>query len=456
MNKLLSPDLLRLLVTSVLALITSACGSNTSTENQDSGQIDLAIHNVTVIDARTGVRKNRNVYVRGDKVIGIEQFGSGLMPKSRRAIDGQGKFLIPGLWDAHVHLSFDESIASSMFRLFIANGVTSARDTGGQLDLVLAAREASKVELAPSVYIAGPLLDGEPTVYAGKAKGFPKIASTIRTPERAVAEVDRLAAAGVDQIKAYEMLSPEVFKAVLNRAKFHGLPVTGHVPLGMTAIDAASAGLNSMEHMRNLQMDCSSNDAALLTQREELLLNKGDKLGSTLRSEIHAAQHFSAIQSYDADRCQELLKQLAKFDAWQVPTMTLNMLFKKPYYGEPEWQKTYQYLPADVAANWLQRSTRVVKRLTAPSERQTQRLKVADWQINMLKQIVDAGIPVMAGTDTPIFYLTPGFSLHKELQSLVDAGMTPLQAIESATLTPLNILDWMKRKVWSLKECWQI
>jgi len=232
------------------------------------------------------------------------------------------------------------------------------------------------------------------------------------------------------------MLSPDVFKAILSRAKHHALPVTGHVPLSMIVIQAARAGLSNMEHMRNLQMDCSTQERELFAQRQELLLSQNSKLGSKLRSEIHTTQHFPAVQSYDAEQCGKLLKQLAKYDTWQIPTMTLNMLFKTPYYGDPEWQKTYQTLPAYVAASWLERSIKIAQRLAAPSERQNQRLQVTEWQTKMLKQIVDANIPVMAGTDTPIFYLTPGFSLHPELQTLVEAGMTPMKVLESSTLAP--------------------
>ncbi len=423
---------------SILLPLILLCASLLSACSTHHSNIDLLLRNVTVIDATKGERAGQDVAVSNGKIVSVSSSVAVASAEkiALREIDASDKFLIPGLWDAHVHLTFDEDVAGSMNRLFIANGITSVRDTGGQLAKVLAFRRAADKQLAPSIYLAGPLLDGKPTVYDGSSGSFPKIAATIETPRQAREKVRELAAAGVDLLKAYEMLAPEVYLAVLDEAKELGLPVTGHVPLSMTVSDVSSAGLNSMEHLRNLELGCTSGAQKMLRDRLDMLLNEAGLSGAKLRGEIHALQHGAAIADIDSQRCAALIQELKNNETWQVPTMALNLLFQEPFYADPAWQENYQYLPAAVAKDWQERSIAVAERLLKPSDRQAERNAIADWRSETIKALVAAEVPIMAGTDTPIFFLTPGFSLHLELKTLVAKGLTPMQAIEAATLTP--------------------
>ena len=424
-----------LLLSSFLVACTSELNDRPTSEVREV-PADLLIEEVTVIDAVHGLRRGMDVFISGNMISAVLEHNVPSKISARKIVNARGKYLIPGLWDAHVHTTFTPALSEGMVDLFIANGITSIRDTGGQLGSVLAWREMSKHKGGPTVYIAGPLIDGTPTVYDGKIKHYPEISISAATPQQVILAVDDLAAAGVDLIKAYEMLSPAAFRALIVQAAKHGLPVTGHVPLSMTAVEAAQAGLNSMEHMRNLEMDCSSRAPELFTQRQRLLLHESSKPGSNLRSEIHSAQHFEAVRTYDADRCALVLQQLLTHDVWQIPTATLMFASLEPYYVEEQWRKTFDFLPKDVRKAWLASTDRYKQSLQEVSPARQQRARVADWKKQMVKQFVEVGIPIMAGTDTPIFFLTPGFSLHKELQTLVSAGMTPLQVLESATLAP--------------------
>ena len=438
----------------MLVLLASCSQPNEATVSQPekTKKADLIIHNVTVIDALNGRRDNMDVIINGNVISEITKVAKGTAATTTTKqtaeryadyVDGTGKYLIPGLWDAHVHLTFDEQISSRvMNRLFIANGVTSVRDTGGLLNLVLQAREQAKDEISPDIYFAGPLLDGVPAVYAGDTPGFPEIGKGVATPEQATAAVDELASAGAHLIKAYELLTPETYKAVLSRAKHHQLPVTGHVPLSMTAIEASNAGLNSMEHMRNLELACASNEAALLTQRKAWLDDTDNKLGSTIRTHIHSQQRPNAVSSYDSNRCSNLISALIRNQTWQVPTMALNMWVKTPYYADPEWQKSYAGLPKSVAQSWVEEGSKVAANVAKPTPENEKLIMHADWQIEMLQRLVKEGVTIMAGTDTPIYFLTPGNSLHLELETLVEkGGMTPQQALEAATLTPARYFN---------------
>ena len=428
------------------ALLLQSCSEGRKVtqakESETKPVADILIQNVTAIDVKNGSRSGVNVLITGNIISGVYSVGDPNVQTAKTLIDGTGKYMIPGLWDSHVHLTFDDKVSGSMNRLFIANGVTSVRDTGGLLDLVLQARDKAKKEVSPNIYFAGPLLDGVPSVYKGDAPGFPEIAKTVATPEQAVLAVDELAAAGAHLIKAYEMLSPDVFKAVIERAKYHNLPVTGHVPLSMTAIQASAAGMNSMEHMRNLELACAANEAELLEQRLQDLKNPNNKLGSQVRTHIHSTQRSQAVSNFDSVQCKELISQLVKSQTWQVPTMALNMRAKTPYYADSEWQKTYQGLPKLVAQDWIKTGNSVAAGLAEPSQETNKMMLHADWQIAMLQRLVKAGVTIMAGTDTPIAFLTPGFSLHLELERLVEeGGMSPMQALEAATLTPAKYFN---------------
>jgi urease alpha subunit len=188
--------------------IVLGCSSQHTAEQP----LDLLIKLVDVIDASQGHRKNTHVGVRDGKIVWLSASNNNVVKATETVIDGRGKYLIPGLWDAHVHLTFVPELESSMYRLFIANGITSVRDTGGQIDKVLAMKDMAESVVSPDVYIAVPLIDGHQEVYSGKVPGFPNIAISTQTVADVEKAVDDLATAGVDLVKAYEMLSPEALE----------------------------------------------------------------------------------------------------------------------------------------------------------------------------------------------------------------------------------------------------
>ena len=392
------------------------------------GAADFEITNVTVIDSLRGARPGMNVSIADGRIVSVRD-APGRSPG--RVVDGTGKYLIPGLWDAHVHFAYEPELAPAMFNLFLANGITSVRDTGGQLDEVMPwKRFAESGEVpAPRVFVAGPLLDGVPRVYDGSVPSRPNLGVGIDSAAAARDAVDHLAAEGVDLIKAYELLAPEVFAAVVERAAEHGLPVTGHPPLSMHAAEAAQ-GLDSIEHLRNLELACSAEADQLLEERR-LLLAAGAADGGTLRSSIHAAQRGRAVATFSAQRCDELVAALRAADSWQVPTLTIVMPRVKQLYARESWRANFQYLPEPARSRWTEGAEAMD---SSPPDAAT--AAHGAWASDMVRRLADADVPIMAGTDTPIFFLTPGFSLHEELANLVDAGLTPAQALAAATITP--------------------
>ena len=419
-------------------LFSYGCSNN----KENSSEQSIIFENVNIIDAVEGLRANQTVIIKGNKIAIIKNAKKIRNPSNSLIIDGAGKYLIPGLWDAHVHLSYNRDIEDVMFPLFIVNGITSIRDTGGHMDLLKRLVKKSKElnGISPRVFIAGPLIDGVPSVYDGSSRGMPNLAIGAATVEDVIRIVDSLSEEGVNQIKAYEMLSPEVFEALLKRAKEKGLLVTGHVPLSMDVVEASNLGLRGMEHMRNLEMACSANYDSLLIDRKRMISEGADLSGSRLRSMLHSAQRQHSVESMDEQRRDYVLSQLAKNNTWQIPTLTIATSGANRVYARESWRNNFRYLPEPVRSQWTNNTERSSEGSASLSSK-----KFGSWAYNMVKSISDAGIKIMAGTDSPIAYLTPGFSLHEELRLLVHSGLSPMQALEAATIRPAQFFSLDKK-----------
>jgi len=244
-------------VLTTAAILLSACDAKAP-----EAQADLRITGVTVIDAERGRRENQTVLIRGEQIIAA---ASSDQRPATRTLDGTGKFLIPGLWDMHVHITYIPELTPMMADLFLDYGITSVRDTGALLHEIQPEIQSWRAAdaVAPSIYFSGPLLDGALVVYDGDGRSEIGIANP--TPDAARQNIARLQTAGVDFVKIYELVSPDVFAAMVQAARAAGLPIASHVPLALLAGDAGPQ-VDSMEHLRNIEMACADNANELLTR----------------------------------------------------------------------------------------------------------------------------------------------------------------------------------------------
>ncbi|MEQ8208021.1 MAG: hypothetical protein RIA65_17730 [Woeseia sp.] len=213
---------LALLTTIAVASLLAACTKPPVAQG-------TAIRNVTVIDAVHGVREAQTVVFDGDEIIAVGSATDNL-PLAAEEIDGSGRYLIPGLWDMHVHLTYDPAFTPSMPASFLYYGITSVRDTGGMIENLqpVIAEMRAKDAHAPRVWWSGPLQDGGLVVYDGESR--PLIGHTNASPEAARASVAELAEAGADFIKIYELVRPDVFDALAEAARERNMPIAAHVP----------------------------------------------------------------------------------------------------------------------------------------------------------------------------------------------------------------------------------
>lgn len=426
------------LIISIL-MLTQSCNDRQNIEG-------VLIKNVTAIDAKNGMQEQTTILIEENKITKIGSTEDFKDIEVSNTIDGTGKFLIPGLWDTHIHMVYDQDLTPAMFDLFLLYGITSVRDTGGEIDLLTPLKQEADNDTknTPRLKIAGPLLDGVPTVYNGEGR-LPKLGVSVPTISAAREQVLTLQKAGVDILKVYEMLPPEIFTTILKLADSLELPVTGHVPLSMDATEAANLGMRSMEHLRNLEFAFVKNWDSLKISRRTMLENQEQLSGMKLRSNIHDAQRSFAFANEDAERKKEVLAALKHNQTWQVPTLTIITVAAERFFDTPEWKETFNLIPDTVGSGWASRLEKYAATTVSPKFRE-----YADWMFKTIAELKAADVKLMAGTDTPIFFLTPGYSLHEELALLVKGGLTPMEALDAATLQPAKYFN-MENELGSIE-----
>ena len=385
----------------------------------------IVIENITLIDAKNGTRTNQTVSIENGV---IQSIGSAKLDmEDSQIIDGEGKYLIPGLWDAHVHLTFIPEIDhETHFKLYLKNGVTSIRDTGAILSKLQPSLNfiEENPNTTPRLFYAGPLIDGADRVYKGMEPGFPNLSIGIDETSNIPEVVDGLLKEGVTFLKSYEMLTRETYLELLKVAGQNGLRVTGHVPLSIDLEEAIEAGLGGMQHVRNMDLACAKDADNLLGDRQVSLENEASIAGSALRTHIHSSQRYYAIDNTDDERCLRIIMKLSEYGVFQTPTLTINTFDSRRFYADPKWRETYQELPEAAENNWMQGSLKLANIDVTENAK-----KFDAWSLSLVNKMHQEGVKIIAGTDTPIGYLTPGYSLHKELELLSEAGLSNLSLI---------------------------
>ena len=417
----------------LMALAFLLCALTPPSYSQDNEVMDLAITNVSVIDVVSGGVSRQSVLVNDGKIARVLDPGESV-GQSLEVIDGTGQFLLPGLWDMHVHIVYEAQLIQQMPDLFLDYGVTSVRDTGALLANIQPelARWRALGAAAPDIFFSGPLLDGRLVVYDGN--GRTEIGRSNATAQAARNQVAALVAAGVDFIKIYELVSPEVFAALVESAEAVNIPIAAHVPLSMMA-ETAGPRVQSMEHLRNIEIACADDAESLFDAREAMIESPGDRSGYELRRYLHQTQREVALTTADpeSDRCQRVIESLK--GTIQVPTLRLNTLPQYSPIRRSDWRDALRDLPGALASQWIETAEFFAGQKTSVSD------QLSSWSLELVDAMQQAGVPIGAGTDTPIGQAIPGYSLHTELERLVDAGLTERQALFAATVVPAMFLE---------------
>lgn len=394
----------------------------------------LAITHVTLIDATGAAAKpDMTVFISDEKIAAIGPSKSISVPSGTKTFNAAGKVLIPGLVDMHVHLTgASEPTGSREFilPLLLANGITTVRDMGGDLNsLVALRREIESGQLqAPRIFFAGPYLDGSPPFFQ------PSLVVT--NSAEAAADVHSLISRGADFIKVQSNLSRDAYFAIANVCRREHITFVGHVPDRVTAAEASDAGQKSIEHLTGVLRACSSDEPLLIRKQ----FAAGPKKGTTGQSrERELAWQRELLESYSDRQAAALIEKFLLNKTWQVPTL---ILLRNDAYPTPETDPTRdprrKYIPLQVLANW-EKGTKVRDKGATPEEFAL-RARLMQASLRIVGKMNAAGVSIMAGTDTTAPFVFPGSSLHEELELLVRAGLTPMQALQAATKLPAEFL----------------
>jgi len=389
----------------------------------------LVFTHAMVIDVAGGIAKqDYTVIVTGDRIAAMGKTAKVRVPSGAQVVDASGKFLIPGLWDMHVHPS-----GKAYLPLFLANGVTGIRIMWGDPEDHEWRKEIETGHLlGPRMVIASPLVDGPKPYWRGSI--------SVSSEAQARQVVDKVKADGADFVKVYQFLPRDLYFAIADEAKKQGIPFAGHVPIDVSAVEASNAGQKSFEHLVGILPACSSHADELLKDQQadlvEDLASARPKFWGTRETKSREMM----LDSYSAEKAHALFAVLKNNGTWQVPTLTLLRMFA--YGDDPVFlnDARLKYVPVRTRNSWD--PSAIDGKHTAEDFAYMKKEFRKDLEVVGAMQ--NSGVGILAGTDTENPFCFPGFSLHDELGSLVQAGLSPMQALQAATLNPARFLGMEK------------
>ncbi|GAA4718639.1 amidohydrolase family protein [Sphingomonas lutea] len=383
---------------------------------------ELLIRHAKVVDIAGGrIIPDQAVAISGDTIsaVGPDRAVARRFRASRQ-IDARGKFVMPGLWDMHVHFGGGPGLIAEnadLLPLYVAYGVTAVRDAAADISpsvLQWRGEVASGQRLGPRIFTSGPKLEGYKPLWKGTIE--------VGTPAEVNAALDRLQAMRVDFVKITDnTLKPDIFLYAVKEAKRRGLKTSAHTPFALTIVEAADAGLSSIEHIDYLIKAGSPREAAIGADFVAGKLTYGQ-----------ASDAF--VESFDPAYARRVYRQLARRGIAVTPTLNMGRILayldREDHRGDP----ALAYIDPGLRKTYDWRVERAAK--ATPAE-VAARHKEYELSARVLPMLVAAGIPILAGTDAGYLnsFNYPGQGIHDELQRYVEAGLTPQQALTSATIT---------------------
>jgi imidazolonepropionase-like amidohydrolase len=371
----------------------------------------INIQHVSIIDATgSSVQSDRTVLISEGRITWIGPSSRARVPKDASLVNGRGKYLIPGLWDMHVHLRGGKELIpdnESWLSLFVANGIVGVREMGNDIaGTVFQWRREIKEgkRLGPLILTAGPKID------VARRGAWPG-SLLITDAESARAAVRQIKSMGADFVKIYApAYPPGILEALTAEARQQGLQIGGHLPTDSSTVrESIDAGVNFIEHFEpSVMLGCSTNEVGV-------------------RGEPPASQYLTLAQTYDEGRARDLAARLARGGVWVTPTLAV--MHQIVSYSSTGYQPDprRKYIGAGIWRTW--------DRPRLPED--MVRALEADFGVErkFLPVMQAGGVRLLAGSDSGAnnFFTYPGWTLHRELALMVQAGLTPMQALQAAT-----------------------
>lgn len=386
---------------------------------------NIAFTNVNVVPLDTErLLENQTVLIKNGI---IAEIGAKVkIPKDALVIDGKGKYLIPGLMDMHTHLLSDgddypDSIAEDELKVMLAHGVTTIRlMIGTPEQLILRAKSAKGEIIAPTIYAASPHL-------TGKKQGNDFV---VTTEEQAREAVRQSKTAGYDFIKITTFIDAKVYEAAIDEAAKQKIRVVGHADSRFVGVERALKAKQQIEHLDGYM--------------EMLLKSDAPVKGSVSDLYIYDVKNWESLDYIDESKISELAKRTVASNPFVNPTQH----FMKNTFGIARSEESiraqpdFKFYPKAVQEQWLNffKKNRFIN--TVPLEKRARWIAIRN---KMIKAIYDAGGRIMVGSDSPEFLFLYGFSEHREMKALVDAGLSNYAALEAATKNPAQFFGTLEK-----------
>jgi len=397
---------------------------------------DLAITHVTIVNPGAAKpQPDMTILIRGSEIASVGKTKLLKLPASTKAIDGTGKFVIPGFWDMHTHFRDPDRD----LKMYVANGVLGIRNMGGAAKQVFPLRDAITTgqRLGPKIVASGPILDG-PDSWSN-----PDFTVSVNSADEARSTVRSLRQQGSDFIKVYDGLSRDAYYAIADETKKLGFPFVGHLPSAISVREASIAGQRTLEHGLALAGGCTIEDEYIKRRLDQSAFQEAlsTKNFSLIPATI-ARDQTAMLDHFSRPRADETYRLLAKNNTFLTPTLvterSLTFIDDLNKKADPRMQ----YVSSE-ELNWWKPENGMLTKYRTPEYIAMRKREYA----KMLEEIPRAqaqGVHLLAGTDITIPFTYPGFSLHDELKIFVEAGLTPMQALETATTNPALLLGLSK------------
>ncbi|MEO2050139.1 MAG: amidohydrolase family protein [Allomuricauda sp.] len=386
-------------------------------KNQAHQTYDLAITNAHVIHLETGKVEMQNIYISNGKIAAIETVDTKRNVKADSTIDATGKYVLPGFWDNHIHLRGGDSLIANnknFLKLFMANGITTVRDAGGDLTTsVMEWKQQITDEklMGPTIFTAGPKIDGPGARWGGSLE-----VATGTDIQQAFDSLEKLM---VDFVKIYDSrIDADNYIKSIEEAKKRGFVVSGHMPFTVTLDETIAAGMDGIEHLYYIMKGCASNEIEIT---EKL---KNGEMG------FWGAMP-ALMEAYSDSTAQATFDNLKEKNVYVVPTLHIGKTLS--YLDEVDHTKDpfLQYMGKGMIETY---EGRIRSAMNASEEARKSRKELDTFFGQLAKSLDNAGVQLLAGSDSGAFnsYTYPGISLHMELQEMVKNGISPLDALKTS------------------------
>ena len=366
-----------------------------------------AFIDVTVIPLdRDGAVPNQTVVVRGERIVSVGPAARAQVPQGASRIDGRGKYLMPGLAEMHAHVvgpqnPNHEAVNRDIMFLYVANGITSIRAMLGAPNQLPLREQLRKGEvLGPTMYVSAPSLNG----------------NSAPTPDSGARLVRAHKAAGYDFLKIHPGLSLETYDAIVRTSNEVGITWAGHVPSAVGLRHALASRQSGVDHLDGML------EAAL-----------PDSTFNRIRSATTPIHWSNWLASVDASRFPAIASEIKRANSWQVPTMLVweNLNTQAETGEQMAARDEMKYVSRQQLQNYVNAKNNNLNALRTNGVSPEASARYLDLRRQALKAIVDAGAPLMMGTDSPQLFMVPGFALHREVGIIQTAGVSPQKIYES-------------------------